>query len=676
MISDIAKQMLHIWTELTSIDDKSTGMNYSGHYDAKRLATATSALAYDPSGVSTAMMAEEFHKQHMAGRHFSLTDLLQPSDHIEWLISQTKQLSNLFDADETKAAFSGLRESISSGLKHYEVEINPDYQALLDNNSSLAALRVSAISSSKELQLDQFMRGEPDASGAKPAVMRQVFKWWNINSLLAAAVNMPCGVSLHLIGTPKVMENYFVFVIRNGGNLYILSDIEKQAHPLQSGMRRRPDRVMENRINKAWFPYELIDIAYDEEDERFFETASKARDLVAFQTEWRSLAPINALEPQVTVWLTMMFTLIIQRFWGENVQVEELSYTGEMLLKSETLLDKAERANLPVLANTGLQAQTITRDSISQEIAAEDEIGKTYELTHDWMEKRYGPKVSNEALNLTSVKGVTPALSLNTSGQVVVMDDSLEKDRTSVMVFGAHGYPTTRFAKASELEKDRKFLARATYADAINKMAKREHDQRESEIRRWFDEAVRANKDSLISYAGGDDIWILAEGKDCIGTVYNNRAACKSNGRGDNFHQFMRRVEVGGEHNFWGATELFSWDGSKHRCVVTGAKASYFVGFSPTNAIELAVVTGCDVSDLPDVLQHWNIRDTRTGNSILNRIDPVAWKVEDPWRKMNFNSVLALSKRGLAQLQKDVKLPNLTIAKPEDIKFSSSIIRI
>ena len=56
MIDNIAKQMLQIWKELADINDKSTGMNYRGWEEEARIATATSALAYDPSGISTAML--------------------------------------------------------------------------------------------------------------------------------------------------------------------------------------------------------------------------------------------------------------------------------------------------------------------------------------------------------------------------------------------------------------------------------------------------------------------------------------------------------------------------------------------------------------------------------------------------------------------------------------------
>lgn len=675
MITTIATQMLQVWKELADIDDKSTGMNYRSWEEERLIATATSSLAYDPSGISTAMLTEEFYTRHLSGRHFSLSDILAPSDHIQWLLSKTETLTNLFKDESTLEAFAGVKQSVRNALGHYEVAVDERYEKLLADHPALAGLRVSALRSSQELQLDQFMRGEPDAT-AKPVFLKTVYKWWNINSLLAAALTMPSGVSLHLIATPKVMENYFVFVVRNGGNLYILSDIEKESHPLQSGMRRRPDRVMSNRIAKAWFPYELVDIAFDEEEERLYETKTKSKELVAYQKEWRELSPINKLEPEVTVWLSMMFTLIIQRFWGENIQEDELSYTGEMLVKSQALLDRATRANLPIAQGTSLQAVSISRESISQAVATKDEIGKTYDLTHSWMEERYGSKVSEEALNLTTVQGEPTTLSVNFSGRVVVMDDTLEKDRTSVGVFAGTGYPSTRFAKASELEKDRKYLARATYADSINRLAKQEFDRRKEEIERWFKNAARNNLENLISYAGSESIWVKVDKEGREGTVKSNAAYCRSNKKGEQFNRFMGQAVIGESHGWYGCTALCSEHSGKIRCNVTGAQATYLVGFTPTNARELAVVAGCEVSELPDVLQNWDLRRPSIANAILDRVDPMAWKANDPWIDMNFIAVIALSKRGLAQVKKDVKLPDLDIAKPQDMEYSSSSISI
>ncbi len=96
-------------------------------------------------------------------------------------------------------------------------------------------------------------------------------------------------------------------------------------------------------------------------------------------------------------------------------------------------------------------------------------------------------------------------------------------------------------------------------------------------------------------------------------------------------------------------------------CLMNGTAASYWVGIYPANAAELALVAGCAVTELPDVLQHWNLLRTYTGNHILSRIDPMIWKAQNPWLKLKLSVLIPLSKRAVAQL---AKVPLVTPALP------------
>lgn len=99
---------------------------------------------------------------------------------------------------------------------------------------------------------------------------KAVYQFWNVNSLLTAACRMPSGVSLNLIRDPDYFHSYFAFAIRNGGNLILLSDLPKDHHPLSRYMSRRPDRAFDERAARNWFPYELLNIKYDEEQGRLY----------------------------------------------------------------------------------------------------------------------------------------------------------------------------------------------------------------------------------------------------------------------------------------------------------------------------------------------------------------------------------------------------------------------
>lgn len=57
-------------------------------------------------------------------------------------------------------------------------------------------------------------------------------------------------------------------------------------------------------------------------------------------------------------------------------------------------------------------------------------------------------------------------------------------------------------------------------------------------------------------------------------------------------------------------------------CYVNGSEASIVGVFRPKTAEGLALLCGCSVADLPDVLQYWTQAHLYAGNSILDRIDP------------------------------------------------------
>jgi hypothetical protein len=678
MISDFSAKMLHAWADLAGIDLGSTSFSSRTYEARKALEQAAKAMELDPSGICTAMLGHEFYNGHISATGYSLRDLLAPSVEISALLEKTRGFKTLLSEQEVESAIQGFMDSIRKSLAHYDVEINEGLAKLLDSHGDMGYMRLSALKSIKGLRMDQFLRGEPEQPGVNPVFLKTIQKWWNVNSLLAAAVKMPSGISLHMIGTPKAFDTFFVFVIRNGGNLYFLSDVAKEPHPLYSSMTRRPDRKFADRANQNWFPYELADVEYvkgEEEDEwDVYQTASKARDLVAYQHESRPLSAINKLNAESTVWLSMMFSLIVNRFWGANEQAKELSYTGEMVLNSQALLQRATLANLPVVASSGFEAAVIDQQMISIEAATKEGIGETYKMTTTWMVDRYAGQVSDDVLNITGSKEGAIGLVLTHEGSVTVQTEGQDKD---LLVVDSHPYPVTRFGSATTLENDRKFLARTNLALSIQMLAKAEYDERRNEIEQWYAQAVQRNLENIVALAGNGDIWIddgAGTGLDV--TTYHNRAKVRN--VGDHlFHRFMGRIEVSSSYSFSPSRMLYkNNNGYNPKCNVTGAGASYLVGFTPVNARELALLAGCEVHELPDVLQHWTIREHRSGNQNIDRIDPMSWRLKDPWAEVIFNVSIALSKRGLTQLEKTAKLPDLPIATEEQMKHSSSTISI
>ncbi|MCP5904876.1 hypothetical protein NL378_29335, partial [Klebsiella pneumoniae] len=67
-----------------------------------------------------------------------------------------------------------------------------------------------------------------------------------------------------------------------------------------------------------------------------------------------------------------------------------------------------------------------------------------------------------------------------------------------------------------------------------------------------------------------------------------------------------------------------------------------------------------EVEEMPIYLQHWNPGDDAyVGNHILQRIDPLEWRLDNPWDQLSFHVSIYLSKRGLAQVRKSLPCPEV-----------------
>jgi hypothetical protein len=565
---------------------------------------------------------------------------------------------------DAQAAFEA---ALVDAMAHYGASENPEVMAAIADAALIADLRQSAFNSLSKLRLDQFLRGEAEPESSKPVFVRQVYKWWNINSLLAAATRMPSGISLNLISNEDALGSFFAFVIRNGGNLYILSDRGRVDHPLQNGMRRRPDRVMDNRISQNWFPYDLADIEYDESTRKLKAKASSERGLVGYQVDLLALAELKDLPAENLVWTTLMFSLIVEKFWKGGHQVEELSFTGEMVKNNQALLSVAQTANLPVQSSLIQPFVQLDQTAISPENSTKAEIGDSFHNKDIWLQERYGHRVSTELLNLTAPSDTVIQVVIGQDAQAVVADETqlVERKAKGTRVYAAHKYPSTQFGTRQEIEQDRKFLARVNYADAIQTLAEIEFKERSEQVHQWFLDRCKANAENLLALAHTKSIWLFGGTGNLTG-IHEDHAPCRvtrgaegfQNENAESFrpnvmnYRFMKVFTEKSEKPWW-LKALFNYRNNKTPlCNINGTEAAYEVLFTPVVSADLAFMAGCTVEELPDVLQNWDLKDGYHGNQILSRIDPIHWRLKNPWLDLDMRVRFALSKRAMTAIEK------------------------
>lgn len=645
---------LQLWQELTGIDPEATSMKISDWKLKETFEELQEAIELDPTQVTAILLLAHFVDSYLDARSVTHRELIEDFEGVKARLAKPAALKALLARSEVQSARLDYVQAIEEAVRSYEAQEAPGMPELMAAPHELAVLRRDALRSMARLSSHQFLRGQAEPEGVRPVYNRVVHQVWNIQSALAAITRMPSGVSLVLVRHPDAFQSYFCFVVRNGANLYVVTDVPDNAHPLQGEMRRRPDRDLQRRALRNWFPYGLLDLEYNEESQQLYvKQASERRDLVPFQNVALPLTPIAELEAEVMVWVTMMFDLLVERFWHQGWQAPELSYTAEMI-RQNPLLDVAASANLPaVTAYEPVALAPITHADIHSSRVTEQQVGKSYDQPNAWLEERYGAQVPEAAFNVLGTPERQLFLTMDgaieepEAGKLKHMTswdvEAFKKVRTELAVLDA-----TSFGSRQKLDDDRTFLARANYARHIHRLARVEFRAREKEVSQWYRERVMANMPTLLQWAANLECWV-DDGLRGNFSGYEGDVGPQTK----NSRNFIWRVDMkNAGYRMAGSAVMSTLKDGHWLCVVNKTKASLYVTFSPATAADLALLAGCAVEELPDVLQHWSRLRPYRGNSILNRIDPLVWAVTDPWLKLDLRVALPLSKRAIAAIDK------------------------
>ncbi|AXQ69413.1 hypothetical protein HOU02_gp312 [Caulobacter phage CcrBL9] len=691
-----------LWEEITGVAVPNADGSFKGtlgEYDIRQTyIELRETLELDPTEVTTNLIFNTFVKQWMAKQQNSLLDLFNDPVKYEQKLEKPRLLMSILNRPEIIEARDAFLASLNELTVRYGADQRADLQKTLVQYDLLAFLRRDALRASARLRIHQFTSGAPEAADYKPVFVKTVHQWWNINSLLEAALRMPSGISLNLIRDPDMFQSFFCFCIRNGGNLFILTDAPENAHPLQGLFRRKPERAYEARVSKSWFPYDLMNLEWDEETERYFQAESTVTALATYQNQHLPLKPFNELDPAEFLWCSMMLDLIVEKFWRQNYQHPSLSYTGEMLIIENRLETSAASAGLPVAAYQPLNLPALSAADMKTDRLDEAAIGLSYHKPNLWLEERFGHKVQDAALNLVADTSQLILMDkstgeITTEGREFIKKyeaiPSVFTDRKAQMMAGRVKMQVlnpTRFGTREELDNDRKFIARYNYATEIGRMAHEEFAARKDAIKAWWKKAVEKNRDNLLAYAAAESVWVWSDMKGSGDTFDHMRSGAGPRyrvdlGQGDqggfrsrrykDAHKFTHRVPM---EKFDYSTLGFEWVNlgdyehkRRYLCAINETKASFMQCFHPTNADELAILAGCTVEELPDVLQHWTLADPYDGNHLLSRIDPLNWNVKNPWLSLSFRVGIPLSMRGAAKIAPMARKPAIPNIIPDDL---------
>lgn len=551
--------------------------------------------------------------------------------------------------------------------RHPKIEL----EDILKKKYTLSYVRRDALKSMQNLEAHQFTQGAKDTEPLK--LNRYVWEFWNINSFVKAMQTQAVsGISLALIRDPEeVLHSYFVFGVRNGETITVLTDRTEGPHPLFNRMARRPDRELERRAALHWFPYHLLDLAVSLDGKQVY---AKARtSLVPINTKAVPLIPIGELESEQFIWLILISDLIRDKYWVQDHKLPELSYTGEMVREPNSLVGEHG-----ALAKSGLYKPLIVPQITKADVTLEKTKAQwESESTkfNQWMVDRYGNKVPDILLNPIGQEEGQKLLDVAQKELGIQKLSRLDKyglDKYADALQLEHFSPVT-FGTKEKLEQDRVWVGRVNQMKVIQQLAIKEYEKEKDSIRTWYEKQITKNSDFLIEAMVRGELKIpvySSKGFEHGSFKRKMEDAFVLSGLGsypgDAFKKHKQDSSFFGKHVYLhGGYDSLTNKFGRVRCFLDKETLANVWGkFSPKCPEALAILCGVKEDELPWPLQHWfGQEEPYSGNHILLRLDPSDWVLQNPWKDEGYAILIGICKSSFTRKRKELGLPKLDIQK-------------
>ena len=702
-VNQLVNEALKRWADVTGANPNKRGFTirltvqeggsqlepFDQYTLAKHLEALNESRDLDPTGLTTLMMLRGLTEHHLKTTPFTAFDLLLSADRCKSQIDAMAALRDLVESPDYVDLMDGFVDQLREAAEHYGVpggKKNKALNELLEDKYQLAYVRRDALLSIKKLEAHQFTHGDPDPSSLK--YNRQVFEFWNVNSLLQTMMNQGvAGISLCLIRDPEQeLASFFVFAIRNGETLMVLTDREEGPHPAYNRMSRRPDRNLENRAGKHWFPYQLLELKVTQ-DGRLY--AEQREQMVPYNANAVPLKEIGQLHPEQFVWLVLMFDLIRDKHWKNNPKLKQLSYTGEMVVRPMALIDSGASIEL---ANkyTPLIVPPLDLKAVSLEETKEQWSFKGGTGFNSWMEKRYGEQVPERFLNPV---GQSAVKLLQASWENQNLPTTGDHRCGSLTLGNFETLSPVTFGTKEKLERDRAWAGRVNKMKYVQGLAQKEFAEKKEEALEWLRKAAKENMPALQAAAAKGELliprfstWEDRRTSFEVGYYTTKTGNCVTQGVHRRVYKALRNkwgsgfygevgLNGGNEKKFENPRRGYEWkDPSKH-WYSTGSVfcvnhpdviATVHTGFKVTCPQGIAAVLGCKVEDLHFGWQNWFVDEPYSGNSILDRIEPSDWVLHNPWSTLSPGVLLSTCKSCFHQKRKELGLPEKRLVERKD----------
>lgn len=649
-LNDLVNVALEKWAALKKIPLQEDS-KYQLHWEDKQLIEKLNeSRVDDPSGLTTFMLLRGMAEEDLKDFQFSAYQVVMEPKTIETTVAPMRELRRVLEDPRVIVGAEDFLQDVRDAATAYGMkkEARDKLENLLVDKSSISMIRHDALRSIRTLRSHQFTQGDGSPDDVK--INPSIYEFWNINSLLyALRIQSIPGVTLALIRDPvDALHSYFCFAIRNGDTITVLTDQDRGPHPAHKRMTRRPDKAFSRRACLHWFPYQLVEVEVTEDQKRLF---VKARtQMVPINAKAVAVGRLVDLEPEQFIWASLVLDLIREKYWKKNLQLPELSYTGEMVRTPHVLVGKTSDL-VRVHGYKPLDLDRLKPEDVTTQTTANQWDRETSNF-NAWLTERYGASVSEDLLNPVGEEEAWKALP-----QAKLQDEGEEKrlayfEREPNLPI--EYLEPTNFGTKEELEKDRLWAARMNQAKVIQKRAEEEYEREREPILTWFKNRIHELADTFCDAAVVGTFRLPFQKFATFADPekeYPDVVEALKRGVGKDW----KAIEPYGYGFRHSGSEYMSLGGFqdspfKYTCHDRpGVVASLFAEIRPTCPEAMASLLQIPVKELPWPLQHWYDSEPYTGNSILYRIDPEDWVINNPWspihgRGISFRVCIQLSR--------------------------------
>lgn len=625
------EEKLKLWVEITGVDPNENitkwviSTNRLSDYDVQKMNNNIKTVMENSNEIMTEIVLRNFFIEFLKDRRINLYDIVMDDGTHESMISKCKTLLNNLTISEEE---NDLKKTIKTALDFYNKDIVLEDIDMYE----VVSLYVSAKKNIEKLKTVQFKKGKKSKNA--PKLLKEIYLFNSIDEVINGINSFTENAVMlcYIHDKEESSASYFCYVIKNMDNIFLLGDMPEYAHPYQKFLSRCPSRDMAERINASFFPYSLAGVnlscRYSVDDEH-----SKDEN-------FKSLGAFSSMTLEELIWNIYMLQFIKEKFFENEYECEEISYTGNML--NTPLIEKTETA---LAIYNGFPMLNIP---VIESIEETDDLQYG---TDAYPHEKLGlfKNVIDRFKDQVDIKECQIFDSMDTT-KLIVDKDSFGRDITTDLL----NVNTNSFGTIKEINRRNKWALRFNYATKINQLAEKEYKEKSGEIRKWYEQKVLENLPTIIEKAIKDEY----KGKARVTHTFCS-IRYQTPKDGENTVSLVKKEMANNVDGMYFYPKNRYKNISELECLLSGAKGTICLTISPYDIEDICNILDISIDEVPVQIKDWcATQKLLHGNHLLGDYDPLDWVIRDYWYHMNFGIALIFSKKAYNEKRKELGLPS------------------